>query len=350
MQTPDAMARHLGVTTEAVQAVRHADLVDLHIDTFIPMRLWGYDPMVRHGLGPTGGRFGGHLDFPRMEDAGVSGAMWSVTTNPARTRSGRWKTVRKNFRNLRSTIDRTAGKARIVSNYADYRAAVDAGVHAVLLSIQGGNAMDAAPEHDPLPDPDLLRVTLVHLTNSNVGESSNPKQIFKTRGLSDLGRTLVRRLNDRRVFIDLAHISRQAFWDAYDVHDKSQPVLVTHTGVDGVTPHWRNLDDDQIRAVAETGGVVGIMFHIPFLRREGPQDCTMVIDHVQHVIDTVGEDYVALGSDYDGAIVPPADLRSGDSYPRLVQAMLDRGWSTDRIEKILGGNFLRAFRELRPQG
>jgi membrane dipeptidase len=90
------------------------------------------------------------------------------------------------------------------------------------------------------------------------------------------------------------------------------------------------------------------MFHVAFLKREGPRDVTMVIDHLEHVIDVVGEDFAAIGSDYDGAITPPRDLRSGESYPLLVAEMLSRGWSTGRIEKVLGGNFLRAFRELRP--
>ena len=341
----DGLARRLGVSDEAVAAVRACDLIDLHVDTFIPMRLWGYDIGRRHGPGLLRGRLAGHLDLPRMGDAGVDGAMWSVTTNPFRTAESRWATCRRNFRRLRIELERT-GKTRIVSTAGQYRAARAAGQHAVLLVIQGGNALDAAPGDD-LPDPELLRVTLVHLTNSALGESSSPVQVMPVRGLTRRGRELVRRLNRRRVFVDLAHISKRGFWDAVDVHDKSQPLLVTHTGVSAITPVWRNIDDDQIRAIADTGGTVGIMFHAGFLERSGPRDCSMVVDHLAHVIDTVGEDFVSLGSDYDGAIRPPADLRSGDSYPRIVQNMLDRGWTTGRIEKVLGRNFLRAWGELR---
>jgi membrane dipeptidase len=132
------------------------------------------------------------------------------------------------------------------------------------------------------------------------------------------------------------------------VHDRALPLIVTHTGVSGVTPHWRNLDDDQIRAVADSGGTIGIIFHTAFLRRNGRQDCSMVVDHMAHVVDVAGEDFVSIGSDYDGAITPPPDLRSGDSYPALVQKMMDRGWGATRIEKVLGGNFLRVFRDFRP--
>ncbi len=349
-ETPvdDALAQRLGVSREAAAAVRQCNSLDLHIDTFIPMRLWGYDIHRAHGPGLLRGRLAGHLDLPRIEAAGLGGAMWSVTTNPARSRRGRWRAVRKNFGRLRVALAAAGEKTSVVGSLGEYRAARARGAHAVMLAIQGGNALDAATEGAFLPDPALLRVTLVHLTNSLVGQSSQPWQASRQRGLSAHGAELIARLNRHRVFVDLAHISKQGFWQALAVHDKTQPALVTHTGVEGVTPHWRNLDDEQIRAIAERGGVIGVMFHAPFLRRRGPRDASMIVDHMQHIIEVVGEDFVSIGSDYDGAILPPRDLRSGDSYARLVQVMLDRRWSTTRIEKILGDNFLRALAALRP--
>jgi len=344
--TTSDLARELQVSEEAVAALRQTDAIDLHIDTFIPMRLWGYDIQEHHHGGVLRGHFAGHLDLPRLGRAGISAAMWSVTTNPMRTKRGRWRVVQGNFARLRAALEQSG--VVIASTHAEYQSARARGAHAALFSIQGGNALDGAPD-DPRPDPALIRVTLVHLTNSRVGRSSNPTQLRRSEPLTAHGRELVGKLNRQRVFVDLAHICKQGFWEALEVHDRTQPVLVTHTGVEAVTPHWRNIDDEQIRAVADTGGVVGIMFHEPFLRRPGPRDASMVIDHMQHVIDVVGEDHVALGSDYDGAITPPPDLRSGDSYPRLVEGMLERGWSTTRIEKVLGGNFLRAFRHLRPE-
>jgi len=344
--TAHELVERLSVSEEAVAAVRQSDSIDLHIDTFIPMRLWGYDISKEHGPGILRGRFAGHLDMPRIREAGLGSAMWSVTTNPFRSRKGRWRVAQKNFKRLRQALQ--DNDVAIVSTYAEYQVARARGAHVALLSIQGGNALDAAPD-DPRPDPALLRVTLVHLTNSLVGQSSNPIQLWRSPPLTEHGRALIEKLNRHRIFVDLAHISKQGFWAALEVHDKSQPFLVTHTGVEGVSKHWRNLDDDQIRAVASSGGVVGIMFHTGFLKRKGPQDVSMVVDHVEHVIQCAGEDFAAIGSDYDGAITPPSDLRSGNSYARLVQEMLERGWSETRIEKVLGGNFLRAFAELRPE-
>ena len=223
--------------------------------------------------------------------------------------------------------------------------------HVLLPSIQGGNALEAAPEGPAsIPDDLVVRVTLVHLTNSCFGATSSPAALWRrNEGLTSRGMALVEALDAKRIFVDLAHINEPGFWDAVERHDKSLPLIATHTGVDGVRPHWRNLNDAQLRAIAETGGTVGVIFAKHFLsRRGGPKGREMVIEHMAHIVDTVGEDHVSLGSDYDGAIVPPEGLRDGLAWPRLVQGMLERGWSTERIQKVLGGNALRALKLLRP--
>ena len=195
-----------------------------------------------------------------------------------------------------------------------------------------------------------MRATLVHLLNSVYGGTSSPLGAGRrARGLTDAGRDAVRAMNARRIFVDLAHIHERAFWDAVAVHDRTQPLVATHTGVAGVHPHWRNLTDPQVKAIADTGGVVGIIFSTEFLSRPGgPRDGGMIVEHVEHAIRVAGEDAVALGSDLDGMIVPPPDVPGVDAYPRVVQHMLDRGFGETRIRKVLGGNFLRALAALRP--
>ena len=190
----------------------------------------------------------------------------------------------------------------------------------------------------------------MHLTSSEFGETSTPvANRFGPRGLTDRGRKLVHGLNARRIFVDLAHISPAAFADVVAVHDKTQPLINTHTGVSGVAPHWRNMSDGQLKQIAETGGVVGIIFERSYLRHAGgPRDAGMVVEHMDHAIRVVGEDFVAVGTDYDGAITPPDGLEDGLALPRVVEAMLQRGWSEERVRKVLGDNFLRAFRMLRP--
>ncbi len=345
------LARRQGVSVEAVQLTRSAEVIDLHIEGYLVPRLMPYDPRERHDRWPFGGRWFGHLDFPRILEGGLTGAMWSITTNPARGPAGRWAAFLDNLARLRASIEATDGLFRVVRDAREYRAARAEGAHACLLAIQGGNALEAAPDGPAsIPDDVITRVTLVHLTSSCYGVTSSPLRLGGgDRGLSPAGRDLVAALDARRVLVDLAHINPAGFWDAVAVHDRSLPLIATHTGVSGVKPHWRNLDDRQLRAIADSGGTVGIIYSQAFLAvRGGPRDVGMIVDHMQHVVDTVGEDFASIGSDYDGAIVPPPDLRCGSHYPRLVQHMLDRGWSTERIRKVLGGNALRVLSEIRP--
>jgi membrane dipeptidase len=344
------LARH-GASRAAWDLLRASDVVDLHIDTFIPPRLWGYDVFRRHGLGLLRGHFFGHLDVPRMEEGGLTGAMWSITTNPFRRAEARWRVFQRNLDRLRGLVEASGGRLAFARTAAEYRAVRGRRAHAVLLSIQGGNALAAAPRGPAdVPDRLLTRVTLVHLTSSVYGETNSPfAHLHPVRGLTDAGRALVAALDAQRVFVDLAHIGRRAFWEAVEVHDRGLPLIATHTGVDGVRPHWRNLDDHQIRAIADSGGVVGIIFAAQFLsRRGGPRDVGMVVEHLLHVLKVGGEACPAIGTDYDGAISPPPDLRCGTSYVRLVQALLDRGVSERVVEGILGRNFLESFARLRP--
>jgi membrane dipeptidase len=344
-------ARLLGCSLQAVQLTRGCNLIDLHVDTFIPPRLWGYDPLARHRGGPLGRFFFGHLDVPRLQDGGLDGAMWSITTNPFRGAPARWRAFQDNLVALRALIARSQGRLVEVRTLAGYGAARARGAHACLLAIQGLNAVEAAPAGVlSLPDDGVVRATLVHLTNAVYGATSSPLGAGRRdKGLTAAGREAIAQLNVRRIFVDLAHIHERGFWDAVAVHDRSQPLLVSHTGVAGVRPHWRNLTDAQIKAVADTGGTIGIIFNAPFLRRRGgPRDAGMVVEHIAHVMRVAGEDFVSLGSDFDGAITPPPDLASADRYPRLVQLLLERGFREPQVEKILGANFLRAFELLRP--
>ncbi len=340
------------ITVEARQLLDACDVIDMHVDGFIWRRVFGYDLHRRHGLGVLGGRFYSHLDFPRAIEGGLSGAMWSITTNPLRSSAGRWRTFQRNLDALEELCSKDPQQVRIARTAAEYRQVRDAGAHVCIPAIQGGNAIDGAPDGPAsIRDRLITRVTLVHLSNSALGATSSPAAgRRKDEGLTTAGVELVRRLEQERIFVDLAHINPAGFWDAVREHDKTLPLLVTHTGVDGVLPHWRNLDDAQIKAIADSGGVIGIIFHPGFLQRPGSaSDGQMVLDHMAHIIDVVGEDFVGIGSDFDGAISPPAEIRDGAlAYGRLVQGMLDRNWKPDRIKAVLGGNFLRAFEVMRP--
>jgi membrane dipeptidase len=145
------------------------------------------------------------------------------------------------------------------------------------------------------------------------------------------------------VVVDLAHINRKGFFDVLAV--STAPPMVTHTGVSGVHPHWRNIDDEQIRAVADKGGCVGIIFAKRFL---GGKSVEAVVDHLCHVIDVAGEDVPALGSDFDGFVIPPTGLEDVSCMPNLTVALSRRGVPVRVLEKLLGGNVLRVLESVPP--
>ena len=346
---PGAWAAELGISREAVELYLDSDVIDLHVDSFIWQRVFGYDLRRRHGTGLFDARFYGQVDFPRAREAGVTGATWAITTNPLRSSAEREETFFDNLRELVTLFESVGQDFAVVKNVAEYRAARAAGKHGAFIGIQGGNALDHdLGALDRIEPGLLLRVTVVHLSTSSFGATSSPLRLGGDPGLSHHGRDFIRRLNEKKIFVDLAHISKKGFWDAVEVHDRTQPLLVTHTGVSGVFEHWRNLDDAQLRAVADSGGTVGVIYHSEYLGdglRHG--NASSIARHLEHIVNTVGDDHASLGSDWDGAIWPPRDLKTCLELPRLVEHMLERGFSAERVQKILGGNFLRVVAALR---
>ena len=343
---PDGWAHALRIPREAIELYLASDVIDLHIDSFIWTRLFGYRLERRHGHGLLKANVYSQVDLPRIREARVSGGIWSITTNPTRTASRREGVFTANLDRLLGIFGACPDDVAICRSATDYRAARAADKHAAFVGIQGGNALDAEGALDRVADV-LLRVTLVHLSTSALGATSAPPA-RPDAPLTTRGHVYVRRLDERRIFVDLAHINRRGFFDAVAAHDPSLPLLVTHTGVTGVHPHWRNLDDEQLRAVADTGGTVGVMYQSSFLGEPffGGR-ARAVADHLMHIVKTVGDDHASLGSDWDGAIVPPRDMPTCLELPRVVQLLLDRNLSPASIQKILGGNFLRALALLR---
>ena len=338
----------------AFELAQASEIADLHLDSFISARLLGYDLRRRHGLGLSGGRFFGQLDWPRALAGGLTLGMWSLTTNPFRTAAGRWRTFKRNLEAFQSKIASFGPDLRIVRDSGELDEARAAGSHAVLLAVQGGNALEAAPGGvADLPRGLIWRVTLVHLTNSAYGPTSSPLGLWR-RGdpLSAAGRALVEGLDEARILVDVAHLGHRAVRDVAACHDPSLPLCATHTGVAGVTPHWRNLDDEELRLIAASDGVVGVIYQAAFLRRPGgPAGIGMVVEHLDHIRRTLGVRHCAIGTDYDGAIVPPTDVRDGAvGYLRLIDALLRAGWRDDEVQAVLAGNTLRVLRALRPAG
>ena len=316
----------------AIDLYGACEVVDLHVETFVWTRIFRYDLTAPHGPGPLRARYLGQADLPRLRKAGLSAVVLSIATNPTRRRGTRTATLLANLKRLQSMTQGARTPSGITAH----------------LAVQGGNAFDSPADVRLVADGALLRVTLMHLTDSSLGATSSPLGRSRGRGgLTAEGRALVEALNEQRILVDLAHASRQTYFDALEVLDgcpAALPPLVTHTGVSGVHRSWRNLDDDQIRAIADRGGVIGIMYHRGFLGRPFWRvGAEAIVRHLEHVIAVGGEDAAALGSDWDGMIVTPRDMPTCLELPVLVDRMLARSWPEDRIRRVLGQNALRVI-------
>lgn len=189
-------------------------------------------------------------------------------------------------------------------------------------------------------------------------------------GLSNLGRSLVARMTELGIVLDLAHASERTCWEVLESTDRDRPVVVSHAACRSVFDHERNLSDDQLRGVAEHGGVIGVM-QVPFVIDPKRLSVERVVDHIDHAVAVTGIDHVGLGGDFMLQLIratghrPPPDtllpdglpsdatiegLTGPQDYGNLVEALGARGYDGDRLEAILGGNFLRVLRRALPAG
>jgi membrane dipeptidase len=165
-------------------------------------------------------------------------------------------------------------------------------------------------------------------------------------GLTDAGKALVRACNELGVLVDISHLNEKGFWDVARISEA--PLVATHSGVHALCPSSRNLLDSQLDAIAESGGLIGINFHVGFLRADGKEEAdTPILDivrHVAYVAERIGVESVAFGSDFDGATMPN-ELGDVSGFPKLVAALRAHGFGEEELAKITHENWLRILRQ-----
>jgi membrane dipeptidase len=316
-------------------------VIDLHADTPKLMDKIGYDFAARHDPPmPRRANILGHVDMPRMREGGVAAQFMALWTwpkfVPGQPRS-----------NVESMLDQLDAVQAVVDKYpdqlawtrtgADIRAAKAAGKLSVLGGIEGGHALEGKIEAVELFARRGVRyLGPIHLWPSALGASS--RQPKKDTGLTAFGVDVIRESERCGVIVDLSHMSHKSYAQALEV--VTRPPMVSHTGISSVHEHWRNIDDNQIRAVADRGGCIGVIFARNYL---GGKSIDCVVDHILHVIDIAGEDVPALGSDFDGFVVPPEGLEDIAAMPNLTVALSRRGVTPRVLEKILSHNVLRVL-------
>lgn len=315
-----------------------AIVIDLHTDSLIQARAVGYRLAERHH-NPILERLGFyHADLPRLREGGVTGQFFGLVTAPIPEKGCAAACLRQ-IEHLRAV----AGEQGLVwaRTADDVRRAKREGTLAVFTGIEGGHNLEGRLENLRVFDAAGVRyLGLTHFTSNAIACPSGGKGASASAPLTDFGREVLREMNGLRMIVDLAHVGRAAFLEA--CARASRPVIVSHTGISAVHPLWRNIDDEQIRAVANTDGVIGIIFGWRYLgsRRRGVE---MLAPHFEHVRRRVGARHLALGSDFDGAIEPVRGLESVSRLPAVTALLQGLGWSEEEIRGVLGENMLRVL-------
>ncbi|MCJ8521581.1 membrane dipeptidase [Pseudorhizobium tarimense] len=336
---------------------------DGHNDVLL--RLWrtmkaGGDPIAEFTQGTTEG----HIDGPRARKGGLAGGFCAIYIPSGDLilkepdAQGRYETPLGAPLTLEPSLEiamekaaialrlERAGAWRLCRSTSDVRAAMDEGVFAAVLHMEGCEAID----------PDLENLEVFHAAGlRSLGPVWSRHNIFghgvpfafpmspdSGPGLTDRGFELVRACNGLGILIDLAHITEQGFWDVAKTTD--QPLVASHSNVHALTPVARNLTDKQLDAIRESGGLVGVNYAVTMLRPDGRDDAhtplSDMVRHVDYLVERLGIDHVALGSDFDGATIPE-EISDAAGNQNLVAALKDAGYAGADLNKICRENWLR---------
>lgn len=320
----------------------------------------------------------GHIDLPRARAGGLGGGFFAVfimdpaaevlsdDPDSAKTAIARYSGESElppmmglsysqpEALRAAGTLIRAAreseGQVQIVRTAAELQHCLDNGIFAMLLHFEGA---------EPLDTEGLALEVFYAAGFRSLGLTWSRKNVFCEGvpfkfpsspdlgpGLTEAGKDLVRQCNNLGIMIDLSHITEKGFWDVAAISTK--PLVATHSNAHVVSQSPRNLTDKQLDAVRDSGGVVGLNYHVGFLRPDGAHNAdtplSVMVEHVEHLVERVGIDGVALGSDFDGATMP-LDLKDAAGLPKLMEALESRGYDHESLTKIAHANWVRVLRE-----
>ena len=240
------------------------------------------------------------------------------------------------------------GRVRVCRNAGDIESCLADDALAAVLHIEGAEAIDANFELLDVLYAAGLRSLGPVWSRPNVFGHGVPFRCPSSPdigpGLTDLGKALIGACNRLRILIDLSHLNERGFWDVAEL--SNAPLVATHSNAHAISPHSRNLTDQQLAAIRKSGGLVGVNFATAFLRPDGRHDkdtpVELIIRHVDHLLEHLGEDGVGFGSDFDGAMIP-TEIGDAAGLQILVQALRQRGFGKPLIEKLCFRNWLRVL-------
>jgi len=313
----------------------------------------------------------GHLDLPRAKAGGFAGGMFACfTPSPKGAKqkilrtSGGYEEAFPPTPDIalaaRTTLALAAdlfrieafseGQFKVARTVAEIRDCLKTGTVAATLHIEGAEAIDT----------DLNALEVFYQAGlRSIGPVWSRPNAFATGvpfkfpsspdigpGLTDAGVALVKACNRLGILIDLSHLNQKGFWDVQEHTDA--PLVATHSNAHALCPVSRNLTDQQLHAIRESDGLVGLNYAICFLRDDGENKADtpleVMLRHLDHLIEHLGEDRVGLGSDFDGATIPKA-IGTVAGQQKLIQAMREHGYGEEMVEKIAYRNWLRVLEQ-----
>lgn len=313
-------------------------VLDAHIDTLTKMLYFNEGKTV-YGIP------GGHVNLDRIRKGGVN-VIFQV--HWLRDRNSFYSPLQECFKQYRlmlRTVERYADRLAVTTSSREITAAHKAGKVALVPVIENGVVLEGNIDNlEILHRLGFREIGLVWQGRNEIGNGNFEKNPG-VGGLSDFGIRVVREMNRLRMLVDVSHLNEDGFWDVAE-HCEG-PFIATHSNARELCRNNRNLWDDQIVALAEAGGVVGMNF-APHFVDDDPKKASLsrVVDHVCHIANLVGARHIGIGTDYDGIKATPRGLPHYGAFPKLVAELQKRGFSDGEITGIVGGNFLRVFKQV----
>ncbi|WP_126972106.1 dipeptidase [Gynurincola endophyticus] len=334
-----------------------------------------------------------HSDLNRFLKAGIDVQVFSVFCNETYGKGKAYARANQQIDTLDAVIARNPQKIKKVTTPQELQTAVREKKLGAMIGVEGGHMIEDNLSYlDALYERGARYLTLTWNNSTSWATSAMDEEAFKKNptssngrkiGLNDFGVKVVKRMNELGMMVDLSHVGEQTFWDA--INTTTKPVIVSHSCAHSINPVFRNLTDEQIKAVAKNGGVIHVNFYASFLdadfvkknndlqnKKKAEREemlktkdaatvtkllndkyaplqaairppLSKLIDHIDHIVKVAGVDHVGLGSDFDGISAATKELDDITDMNKVTKALLAKGYSTTDVEKILGGNFIRLF-------
>ncbi len=355
-----------------------AIVIDTHNDILMPVMLQGAD-MTKETPSTQS-------DFIKWKKGGLDVQVFSIYV-PEKIKRNDFKYAMGLIDKLEQIQAEYPDELLIAKNYEELMKRINDGKFCGLMGGEGGNMVEGSMENlITLYERGVRYLGLTWNTSNAIGTSARDEsERGRTGGLTDFGKEVVQKMDELGMMIDVSHLGETAFWDV--INTSKNPIIASHSCVYNIYPHYRNLKDDQIQAIAKSGGIICVNFYSKFLggsinesiqkkyRRDikeieknygndliefnkkrydyltdnpakGGTPIDILIDHIDYIVKLVGIDYVGLGSDFDGGINTPNEIYDATCYPIITKKLVERGYKEEDIRKILGLNFLRVFKQV----